>query len=110
LFWALRFDPFYLTLFYYRIGPSKASICRLIKRTYVNFTIVCWGRELIGVNLFHPFGTIINASQIGNNLSIRNNTTIGNKHNSQSNCPTIGENVDIGANVIIIGNKKLGIM
>lgn len=106
LLWALRFDSFFLTLFYYRIGPSKSSILRLTKRDTSSFMIV--GGLTDNIKLYHPFGTIINARQIGNNLSIRNNITIGNKNDSNLNTPVIGNNVNIGANSVIIGAIKIG--
>lgn len=109
LLWLLRFDTFFVTLFYYRLGPSKSAICRLTKSDNNSFMIIDGGRNsLLNVKMFHPFGTIVNAETIGNNLSIRNNTTIGNTHNSQSHRPTIGKNVEIGANSVIIGKIRIG--
>ena len=105
--WALKFDPYFLTLFYHRIGFSKASICRIFKSEISNFHIL-GNIYLHNVILYHPFSTVINAKSIGSNLKIRNNTTIGNTKNSQSNIPIIGNNVEIGANSVIIGNIKIG--
>ena len=62
-----------------------------------------------GLYVAHPFATIVNVKKAGKNLSIRNNTTIGNKNIGRNNeCPTIGDNVIIGANVCIIGNISIG--
>lgn len=62
-----------------------------------------------GVYLSHPFSTIINAKRIGRNLTIRNCTTIGNKsEGSNQSAPFLGDNVNIGANVVIIGNIRIG--
>jgi len=63
----------------------------------------------IGANfkLYHGQGTVVHPDTfIGNNCTIRQNTTIGTKSNSGA--PVIGNNVDIGANVCIIGNIKIG--
>lgn len=63
----------------------------------------------IGTNfkLYHGQGTVVHpATIIGNNCTLRQNTTIGTKGNSAP--PIIGNNVDIGANVCIIGNIKIG--
>lgn len=106
LLWALQFDPYFLSLFYYRIGPSKATLCRLLKKDNSTFSIIC--DKLGSVTMFHPFATIINAKEIGNNLTIRNGTTIGNIHNNNNLRPIIGRNVEIGANVSIIGNIHIG--
>ncbi len=62
-----------------------------------------------GIYVAHPFATIINAKSVGVNLSIRNNTTIGNKREGDMNSrPIIGDNVSIGANVVIIGDIVIG--
>lgn len=59
-------------------------------------------------NLYHGFGIVINGkSIIGDNVTIRQCTTIGNS-TPYSGCPIIENNVDIGANVIIIGNIIIG--
>ena len=64
----------------------------------------------VGTNLkiSHPIGIIINErAKIGNNCIIRQNTTIGNKGYDNS-APVIGNNVEIGANCVIIGNITIG--
>lgn len=67
------------------------------------------GRNL---NLIHGQSLVINKStSIGCNCIIRQSTTIGNKQlkdGTYSNCPVIGNNVDIGANVCIIGPIIIG--
>jgi putative colanic acid biosynthesis acetyltransferase WcaB len=48
---------------------------------------------------------------IGDNCTLRNSTTIGNKKladGTLSRAPRIGNNVDIGANVVIIGDIEIG--
>lgn len=107
LLWALKFDPYFLSLFYYRIGPSKSSICKIFKYETSSFHIIGDNIES-DITLYHPFSTIINAKSIGSGLKIRNTTTIGNIHNSQDYRPIIGNNVDIGANSVIIGKIKIG--
>ncbi|MGY5352968.1 DapH/DapD/GlmU-related protein [Wenyingzhuangia sp. IMCC45533] len=61
-----------------------------------------------GVVPHHPISTIINAKEIGENFKFRNNTTIGNVDNDNNLRPTIGDNVEVGANAVIIGNIKIG--
>ena len=59
--------------------------------------------------LAHPFSTIIYAKSVGRNLTIRQCTTIGNKNEGgRDTTPIIGNNVDIGSNVVIIGNIRIG--
>jgi putative colanic acid biosynthesis acetyltransferase WcaB len=68
----------------------------------------------IGKNLrlFHAHALVINPDVvIGENCSIRHCTTIGNKQlkdGSFSKSPIIGNNVDIGSNVCIIGPITIG--
>ena len=62
-----------------------------------------------GIYLAHPSSTYLNAKAIGKNFTCRQNTTIGNKYeNGKISCPTIGENVNVGANVCIIGDIHIG--
>jgi Serine acetyltransferase len=61
-----------------------------------------------GLKIWHGQGIVINHnSVIGSNVLIRHTTTIGNKYKG-SGCPVIGDNVDIGAHVIILGDIKIG--
>lgn len=96
---------------------------RLFSKIYCNFyiLIVEWilGVELpwntqVGANLklLHGVGLVVNAqTKIGTNCTLRHSTTIGNKKlrdGSYSGCPQIGNNVDIGSNVVIIGSISIG--
>lgn len=68
----------------------------------------------VGANfrLEHGQALVVNdCTIIGANCILRNSTTIGNKllpNGSYSECPKIGNNVDIGANAIIIGSILIG--
>ena len=66
--------------------------------------------ELLGgVYNPHSYATILNAKRIGRNFSHRNCTTIGNKIDGRNDLvPVIGDNVTLGANVVIIGNITIG--
>lgn len=58
---------------------------------------------------YHPYGIIINSkSVIGEGCVIRQQVTIGNKGLSDSSCPRIGKNVEIGAGAKIIGGISIG--
>lgn len=65
-----------------------------------------------GLILYHGQGLVVNQDVcIGENCTLRNSTTIGHKllaDGSLSPCPKIGNHVDIGANVCIIGNVTIG--
>ena len=61
-----------------------------------------------GVVIYHGIGLVINErSVIGSNVILRHCTTIGNRKEGGA-CPIIQDNVNIGANVVIIGPVKIG--
>jgi len=65
-----------------------------------------------GLSLYHGHALVINHGVIiGEYCVLRNSTTIGHKKladGSFTACPRIGNNVDIGANVCIIGDITIG--
>ena len=65
-----------------------------------------------GLSLYHGQALVVNKDTIiGENCVLRNSTTIGHKKladGTYSGCPRIGNNVDIGANVCIIGDVTIG--
>jgi putative colanic acid biosynthesis acetyltransferase WcaB len=72
-----------------------------------------WGLKVgAGLRLFHGMGLVINdKTVIGSNVVLRHNTTIGLKETlpfGTRASPMIGDNVDIGANVVILGPIKVG--
>jgi len=73
-------------------------LCKIFGSTKIKGGLVC----------YHPFATVINAKSIGENFQFRNALTIGNKANDNSLLPTIGNNVSVGANVVIIGDINIG--
>lgn len=61
-----------------------------------------------GFKIIHGQGSVINCkAQIGKNVTMRHNTTIGNSK-SGGKSPTIENDVEIGANCVIIGNIIIG--
>lgn len=65
----------------------------------------------IGKNLrlpHHGQGVIVAEAIIGDNVVIRPQVIIGKTLKSNSSCPIIGNNVDIGVGAKIIGNIKIG--
>ncbi|GLB51556.1 putative colanic acid biosynthesis acetyltransferase wcaB [Neptunitalea chrysea] len=61
-----------------------------------------------GFKVYHHQSIVINKrTKIGENFILRQSVTIGNTK-SGSNCPVIGNNVELGANVIIIGDINIG--
>ncbi|OMQ16696.1 hypothetical protein A7K94_0200745 [Modestobacter sp. VKM Ac-2676] len=61
-----------------------------------------------GARLFHGTGLVVNdGAIIGANCTLRHSVTIGHR-GPGGGCPSIGSNVDIGANVCIIGAVSIG--
>lgn len=105
--YVLLQDRYYRTLFYYRVGYISLLI-RWLWHGDNSFSISC---PNIGGGMFciHPTSTYLNAKFIGENFHCRQNTTIGNKEDIRPNeRPSIGDNVKVGANVVIIGNITIG--
>jgi serine O-acetyltransferase len=103
----LIYYPEFAFLFFWRINSNfflwkvlflKQYSCKIFKSTKIKGGIVA----------YHPFGTVINAKMIGENFIFRNGLTIGNKGNNNSLLPIIGDNVEVGANVVIIGPISIG--
>lgn len=64
-----------------------------------------------GFVIYHgAHGSVINPNVIiGKNVNLRQNTTIGSGSFTNSlKCPIIGDNVEIGPNVVILGNISIG--
>lgn len=65
-----------------------------------------------GLKLEHGHALVVNGeSLLGENVHLRHSTTIGNKKlkdGTYSTCPRIGNNVDIGVQVCIIGDIEIG--
>jgi serine O-acetyltransferase len=62
----------------------------------------------VGPGLFiqHGFSTIISAKKIGQNCWVNQQVTIG--YSNDTDCPTIGNNVQICAGAKVIGNVNVG--
>ena len=108
LVWLLENNKYFRTLFYYRIGVLSRFISWYTKGEST-FILSPHVKIKGGIKLNHPFATIINAKSIGCNFSCRQCTTIGNKIDGRNDLvPTIGDNVIVGANVVIIGDVNIG--
>ncbi len=84
--------------YYWKDLFTKGYECKIFRSTSIEGGLVC----------YHPFASVINAKSIGKNFEFRNGLTIGNKNNDNNQLPTIGNNVTVGANVVIIGNITIG--
>lgn len=102
---------------YFNRFRLKSKHSRIYRKIFVLYSLLL-GYDIkyytqIGDNfeIFHGArGTVINPNTIiGNNVSVRQNTTIGAKGFLDSEkCPCIEDNVTIGPNVCIIGDITIG--
>ncbi|MES2812679.1 MAG: serine acetyltransferase [Bacteroidota bacterium] len=95
-------------IFFWRIGKLSSPFwCFLFSEKY---PCKIFGSTIIegGVVCYHPYATVINAKSIGKNFTFRNSITIGNKNNIPDEIPTIGDDVEVGANAVIIGRIMIG--
>lgn len=109
---------FRLANFYYH-GQTFARFLLIpfviIYKIYVEFI---YGVELpaitqvgIGLRIFHGVGLVVHKKVvIGTNCILRHCVTIGNKGEDVKAelVPTIGNNVEFGANTVVIGNIHIG--
>lgn len=104
LFNLLTHYPEFRNLFYYRLE----SYSILIKWYYPPLKSLHINTPKIGAGLFiqHGFSTIIAASEIGENCWINQQVTIGNTN--KTDCPVIKNNVIVYAGAKIIGKVTVG--
>ena len=103
----MHYYPEFAFVFFWRIKKRR----HFWKFLFLNdFSAKIFGSCQIqgGLMCYHPFGTVINAKSIGMNFQFRNTLTIGNKGNDNSALPVIGNNVTVGANVVVIGDIQIG--
>lgn len=100
----LHNNRYYRNLFYHRIGPVKAALLKWYRPGDRYFSISATTRIGASMWIAHPYATILNADSIGANFRCIHCTTIG-AYNGRA---TIGDNVELGANVTIIGKIHIG--
>lgn len=103
--YLLHNNPYYRSLFYFRIGPVKALIISWWRPGDKYFNISYQTKIGASFHFYHPYSTIINAESIGSNFCCLQCSTIGAKDLRR---PTIGDNVSCGASVTIIGGINIG--
>jgi serine O-acetyltransferase len=102
----MTFYPEYRNVFYFRhkvIGLFLAFLCPPVPSLRL-YTINKCGP---GLCVHHGFGTTVTAREIGANFTIRQLVSVGFVNNS-IDCPTIGDNVTIGAGARVLGAVTLG--
>lgn len=98
----LTYRLYYRELLYVRLH-LPLSIARPLWGSYP----ISWNCPHIGggLRLEHPFGTILSAAQIGNNLHVKHNVTFGERHGQ---LPHIGNDVYVGTGACIFGGVHIG--
>ena len=89
------------TVLYRMMSKMVEWVCGI----YLPYTVIV-GRR---VKLEHFGGMVLVAERIGNDVTIRQNTTIGIAGlQAAKNRPIIGDRVEIGAGAVLIGDIKIG--
>lgn len=61
-----------------------------------------------GLRLYHGHGLVIHrAAVVGSGCALRHGTTLGMKRGPED-CPILGDRVDVGCNVVILGSVRVG--
>ena len=109
LAYLLWFHQEFRNLFFFRIQCHSNFLKNICTPCHSLF-IADDCREIGGGLYFeHAFATIVAVKHIGKNCLIRQLTTFGVKSkNRHDERPWVGDNVDFGANVICIGNIRIG--
>lgn len=101
----LHNNRYYRNIFYHRIDPKMQTLIFWYRPGDRYFTIGKTVKIRKGIWVAHPYSTILAADSIGDNFSCIHCTTLGNTPNER---PTIGNNVQLGANVTVIGPVHVG--
>ena len=104
LLWFLTFDKSFRTLFYHRLG-GISNLISWLAPGQVTLTIPKTTKVGDGVLLFHSYGTILNAREIGEGCRIVCNITLGDK---KGKTPIIGKHVEILPGAVIAGDVTIG--
>lgn len=105
LLYQLHNNRYYRNIFYHRIGPVVSALIEWYRPGDRYFTIGKTVKIGKGFKTAHPYATILSANSIGDNFRCLHCTTLGNTSKGR---PTIGNNVELGANVTIIGPVHVG--
>lgn len=96
---------------YYYLRNNKI-LCRYYEyKIYKKYHCCISAKASIGKNITipHPIGIVIGeGAKIGDNVVIYQNVTIGRKNRETPDYPSIGNNVIIYSNSIILGNVRIG--
>ena len=101
----LMASRYFRTLFYFRNPGFFSKILRVFYPKERSFTIDRFSKIGPGLQLAHPYATIINVESMGANCYINQLVTIGEKNGKK---PIIGNNVQFLSNCTVIGGITIG--
>lgn len=107
LLFLLASLPEFRSLFYFRTGKWWL---RKISKGQNNLEFYTESKNIgKGLIIWHGFSTVINCDKMGEDCQIWQNVVIG-KSSSENvpDRPTIGNNVKITANTVVVGHIKIG--
>lgn len=93
------------TLFYFRVKGFFANVLRVFYPKERYFTIDVRTEIEGGLQLVHPYASILNAEYIGKNVYVNHLVTVGEKNGRR---PIIGDNVELHASSMVIGGITIG--
>lgn len=104
----LTFFPEFRNLFYARVRVKHKALSKLLTLWAKPQPLLNIAAENLGGGCYiqHGFSTIIAAHSVGENLWVNQGVTIG--YSNATDCPTIGNNVTIGAGAKVIGDVHVG--
>ena len=98
--------------YYYYIGVPYLVLYKVLVEWLFTIEIPWNARIGKGLRIYHGQGLVLNSDVvIGNYCTLRHCTTIGNKQRKDggmTGSPVIGNFVDVGSNVCIIGEVNIG--
>ncbi|WP_255474141.1 serine acetyltransferase [Pontibacter qinzhouensis] len=104
--------PASINIFFRMLWLPYLAFYKVFVEWFLCIELPHWTSVGKGLRLFHGQALVVNGcTTIGDNCYLRQSTTIGNiirEDGSFSSSPVIGNNVEIGANVCIIGDIRVG--
>lgn len=105
LLYLLHNESYFRNSFYYRMGPIFDLLFSWYRPGDKHFWIPFSTKVGKGFHYVHPYSTVLNAEQIGDNFGCLHCVTIGKKGNDR---PIIGDNVVIGCHSVVLGGIRIG--
>jgi len=101
----LLLSKYFRTLFYFRTAGFFSKVLRVFYPKHALFTIDIHTQIGGGLQLAHPYATILNAEKIGKNVYVNHLVTLGEKDGKR---PIIGDHVQLHVGAIVIGGVTIG--